>query len=351
MSTPWNYNSTIGGAGTIDPFTSPYDPGSAMGNWWSGVQSFNNTTPYNYQAAQFDPSNPFGQTMINPLTGESFAITPGMQIQNQWGMQNQSDAALAAHGWVSPGSYRGINIGGQSFVGRDSQGNLNFNMGGLNSMFGAQGQGGDVSGYGFTDYPQFQEYDASGNQIGMVDPYQVSDFAQNIVDTNAVINAALPGINEQQDIGFANAANRAGQSGFAMSDPYVKSLGGVARNSANDIAALTEQYRYGASEALAERRMQEELQQRALEQASWEAQQQINIATQQANQQAAFQAWMAENQYGQNQWLNQNQLGMEDYWNQQSMNQDWQLQQQQAQAALAAQMMGTVMGQLPQGMP
>jgi hypothetical protein len=321
-----------------------------MNQWWGGVV----TAPYDYTQAGFDPSNPFGQTMVNPNTGETFAITPGMEIANQWGMIGQNDAALANHGWVAPGSYKGITIGGQDFVDRGPDGSLNFDFGGMSGMFGSGTSGGTpkgVSGYDFTDYPQFQEYDASGNAIGMVDPYQVSDFSQSIVDTNAVINAALPGIYEQQDIGFANAANRAGQSGMAMSTPYAQALGGVARNSANDIASITEQYRYGASEALAERRMQEELQQRALEQASWEAQQQMNLAAQQSNQQAAFQAWMAENQYGQNQWQNQNTLGMEDYWNQQSMNQDWQLQQQQAQAALAAQMMGTVMGQLPQGMP
>ena len=86
MPTQWDYNSTIGGAGTAPGYTGPYDPGSAMNQWWGGVV----TAPYDYTQAGFDPNNPFGTTMVNPNTGETFAITPGMEIANQWGNQKHS---------------------------------------------------------------------------------------------------------------------------------------------------------------------------------------------------------------------------------------------------------------------
>lgn len=332
-----------------DYWTNPYNAGSAQGAWAAGNAWQNAGAPYDWQQAAFDPTNPFGQTMYNPA-GQAFQITPEMvQREGQYG-QERGDAWLAGHGWVSPGSYRGIEIGGQQVVGRDSEGNLTFNFNPLMGMFGNQSGGsGNVSGYDFTDMPAFTPY--TPGEIPQVGPYEVSDFAQNIVDTNAVINAALPGIYEQQDIGFANAAARAGQSGMAMSTPYTEALGGVARKSANDIAALTEAYRYNASEALADRRMQEELQQRELEQAAWEAQQQMNMQAQMANQQNMFNAWNAQNQYGLESWLAQNQLGMQDYWSQQDLNQQNQQSQQELQAQIMAQMMSQIMGSLPTGMP
>lgn len=322
----------------------PSEPGSAQGNYNYGVAAGQAGEPYNWEQAGFDPTNPFGQTMYN-AAGESFQITPGMGLENQTDLTEQYQRWLAEQQWLNPGGYKGVTIGGQSFAGRDSSGNIFFNPGAMDGMF--SGQSGAGSGYNFTDYPAFQEYDTAGNAIGMVDPYQVQDFASSIVDTNAAIAAAMPGIYEQQDIGFANAANRAGQSGMAMSTPYAQALGGVARNSANDIAALTEAYRYNASEAFAERSMQEQLQERELAEQAWAQQQQLNMAAQQANQQAAFQAWMAENQYGQNQWQDQNSLGLQGYLGQQGLNQNAQSQQQQA----LMQMMAQIFGSVPTGMP
>lgn len=325
------------GPGTINPFLgNPYEPGSGMGNWWEGIESYQNTTPYNYTAAPFDPHNPFGTTYINPITGESYAMTPDMMNTEQWRQTSAYDEALAEHGWLNPGGYKGINIGGQSFASMDPQGNIVFNPNAMSGMFGSQGKGG---GYNFTDYPEFTPY--TPGEIPQVGPYEVSDFAQNIVDTNAVINAALPGIYEQQEKGFANAAMRAGQSGMAMSTPYAEALGEVSRKSGLDIAALTEQYRYGASEALAERRMQEELQQRALQEAAWEAQNQMNMQAQMMNQQNQFGAWQAGNEWNQDQWLNENTLGMQ--------NSQFQQQQQALNQQMMAQIMAQIMGQIPQG--
>lgn len=324
----------------INPFLgNPFEPGSGMGNWWEGIESYQNTTPYNYNPATFDPNNPFGTTMINPITGESFAITPDMQITEQWRQSNLNDSQLAGHGWMNPGGYKGITLGGKSFASMDPQGNLNFNPGAMSGMFGAMGGGSAGGGYDFSDYPTFTPYQAG--EIPTVGPYEVSDFAQQIVDTNNVINAAMPGIYEQQEKGFANAANRMGQSGMAMSTPYAEALGEVSRKSGNDIAALTEAYRYNASEALAGRRMEEELQQRQLEEQAWAQQQQLNMAAQMANQNNQYNAWNAQNQWNANQWGAQNTLGMENYWQGQ--------EQQQNQQAMMAQIMAQIMGQIPQG--
>jgi hypothetical protein len=322
-----------------DWWQNPSEPGSAQGSYNRDVAYGQAGQPYDWQQAGFDPTNPFGTTMYN-AGGESFQITPGMGLESQTDLTEQYQRWLAEQQWMNPGGFKGIEVNGQSFAGRDPQGNLFFNPGAMTGAFGAQGSSG---GYDFTDYPAFQEYDASGNAVGMVDPYQVQDFASSIVDTNAAIAAAMPGIYEQQDIGFANAANRAGQSGMAMSTPYAQALGGVARNSANDIAQLTEAYRYNASEAFAERAMQEQLQERSLAEQAWAQQQQLNMQAQQANQQSAFQAWMAENQYGQNQWQAQNSLGQQDYWNQQ--------QQQTSQQQQIMDMMAQIFGSVPGGMP
>ena len=350
-----------------DWWENPSQPGSPQGNYNRDVAFDQAGQPYDWEIGGFDPTNPFGTTLYNPAGG-SFQITDQMRQEHQTDLTEQYQRWLAENQWMNPGGFRGIEINGQSFAGMDSSGNLFFNPNVMGGMFGQTsggsggvGVGGGVSGYNFTDYPEFQEYDAAGNAVGMVDPYQVQDFAQSIVNTNAAIAAAMPGIYEQQDIGFANAANRMGQSGMAMSTPYAESLGGVARKSANDIASLTEAYKYNASEAFAERAMQEQLQERALAEQAWAQQQQLNQAAQIANQQAAFQAWNAQNQYGQNQWQNQNTLGMEDYWNQQDyglqqqqlQQQQQQLQQQQqmAQQGALTDMMAQIFGQIQGGMP
>jgi len=76
------------------------------------------------------------------------------------------------------------------------------------------------------------------------------------VDPMAVINAAKPGLTEQMNRGFADAAMRQGQTGAMMGSGYSKALGGVARNAANDLNKITMDTLFKSSENAADREQQ-----------------------------------------------------------------------------------------------
>lgn len=80
-----------------------------------------------------------------------------------------------------------------------------------------------------------------------------------LTDTTAALNAALPGIYEKQTKSFGNAAKRFGQTGMLASQPYMEALGGVSRNTTNDIANLTQNLTFQANESAAQRGLSADL--------------------------------------------------------------------------------------------
>lgn len=165
------------------------------------------------------------------------------------------------------------------------------NPGALSNLFGASG-GAGYQGYEMTDY--------GGPQVTPGAGYEGFDYSTvgSGIDPGAVIAAQEPRLQETMEADMAQAAARAGQSGFAMSTPYTAELGSAARKAAQDRAALTMQYQYDAAQAQAMRDLQQQLQAAQLDFSGWQTGYQGDLTAQQANQQAALQQWMLENQLG-----------------------------------------------------
>lgn len=83
-----------------------------------------------------------------------------------------------------------------------------------------------------------------------------ASIAKAKVDPMAVIAAHKPGIMEQMNRGFANAAMRQGATGALMGSGYSKALGGEARKAANDIGQITMDTLFKSSESAADREQQ-----------------------------------------------------------------------------------------------
>ncbi len=139
---------------------------------------------------------------------------------------------------------------------------------------------------GLTDQPNFNMPGAYGGDPGQtwqnVDPYQTgtyqpgsqwgqgqyamgSDVLQqgfqgyapdSSLDPQRVIDASVAPLTYQRDVGFADAAARAGQSGFAMSTPYMEQLGQVEQRSLQDLDKITQEYLYNAAQFKANQDLQ-----------------------------------------------------------------------------------------------
>lgn len=238
---------------------------------------------------------------------------------------------------------------------------------------------------GMTDRPEYQMPGAYGGGAGQswssVGPYQTGTYQpgsqwgqgqygmgsgvmqqgmqgyapESSLDPQRVIDASVAPLQHQRDVGFAEAAARAGGSGFAMSTPYMEQLGQVEQRSLQDLDKTTQEYLYNAAQFKAQQDLA--AQQQALDRslsaygthsgyghagqmrdlnasdaASAQAQA-INAQGQMqdvGNQYNAWRdmggwqmdanragqdAWRTENQYAQDAWRAQNQYANQDYWN------------------------------------
>jgi len=326
-----------------------------QGNAWGGLNVgpqrdwmqqnawANSMDPYNWQQGAFDPENPFGQTMVN-AQGESFQITPELIARQQWGEQALNDQLLSQHGWVSPGSFKGVNIGNESFFSRDSQGNLVFNPGAMSGMMDQFGLGSSSApgGYGFTAYSG--DYDYTPDQVSGPEGHEVESFQQSLIDVTDLINAEAQLSDQRRADAWADAAARFGQSGAVASTPYMEHLGNIAAEEEARKDQIFGQYRMATGMDYAQRQLQEAMQRRDLEADVWGQQQAMAMQAALANQQANLQ----NAQFGSGQdfqaWLAQNQMGMDDYWNQQDYKLQYDLMNQQVGGDLMAQMMMGMMG-------
>jgi len=103
-----------------------------------------------------------------------------------------------------------------------------------------------------------------GSELELPDKYQAppawkpedAGIGEAKIDPMAVINAAKPGLQEQMNRGFADAAMRQGATGALMGTGYSKALGGVARNASNDLNKITMDTLFKSSENAADREQQ-----------------------------------------------------------------------------------------------
>lgn len=294
--------------------------GSPQYNWEYGNAWGSAGEPYNWQAGGFDPTNPFGTTYYQPGS-DPFQMTPAMQhwqdMQQQTWQNDMSTAQnnyIAGEGWVAPGQYKGIDINGNRFLQMDPSGNLQFDVEG---SFGGGGGGG---GYGVSEWGGGPAY--GGSNVTAPGQHTVNDYSQSMIDVTDLIDAESRLSDIRREDAWADAASRFGQSGMVASTPYMNKLGDVAAEEEARKDQIFGQLRYQSGTDFANRQLQEEMQQRALEEQAWATHGGWDMGAQMANAQNDLSAW--QTQYGGDfgAWQAQNDWGMQNYWNQQNMNQN-----------------------------
>ncbi|KKN79009.1 hypothetical protein LCGC14_0344850 [marine sediment metagenome] len=266
------------GGGPMGPTGNWYDQNSPMNQYYQGFAPSS-------AAMQGGTPGHLGQDQYyNPMTGES-----GWNDRAGTGFGRQRNAQGGMLSWTDP-----------------TTGNQMIDPGLLMGQFGGQGGGGGgYQNYNMTDY--------QGGQVTPGEGYQQFDYSAigSGIDPSAVIAAQEYGLQERMEADMARAGGRAGQSGFAMSTPYMGELGEAARKASQDRSALTMQYQYDAAQSQAQRDLAQQQQAAQLDFGGWQTGYQGDMQSQMFNQGQGFDQWALENQFGM-----QNNQG-QNYWNQQ----------------------------------
>jgi hypothetical protein len=267
-----------------------------MGNF-GGQENINTNSPYNtwMQGQQpawmqnnqfFDPNNPGMNSYYNPYTGDTT-----QNYQGGFGFSSGMNAPFAgAVGWT------------------DRMGNRMFDPNAMNQLGGGGG-----------GYNNFQASQFGGGGINAPGAYGGGDWdvARNVTNVNDVIESYRPTMEANIGEGFAEAGNRLGQSGFAMSTPYAQELGDVERLARGQMNQRGLEYQYNAGQFDASNEMAAMMAQNAEKFGGWQQSGNWDMAAQGQNEQNAFNEWMATNQWGfqdnqgQNQWNQQNQYNQQ----------------------------------------
>jgi len=275
------------------------NPNSQYANW----QSQQRPAGSQWEMAGAGPGQLGGTNWINPYTGaQQFEATPG------FGFSSGPGPFTGAVSWT------------------DKSGNKMFNPTAFQGLFGGTGQG-NIN----WQAPEFVPYTGNAYQPGagwdqmMINP-------GSMVDTTKVIESFKPAMERQIQAGFADAGNRMGQSGMAMSTPYAQALGTVEQAALNDYANTALQYKYNAAEQQAARQMAAQQANAANNLAAWQQQGQWGHEGQLNDLSNQFNAWNAQNQFN----LAGAGMGLDAA----MANQQYGLQQQQFMNQLLAAIMG-----------
>ena len=171
----------------------------------------------------------------------------------------------------------------------------------LLGMFGGGGGGG---------YQSFTPSEFGGGQITPPGAYGGGDWdvPGNVVNVHDVVEAYRPTMEANIGQGFAEAGNRLGQSGFAMSTPYATALGDVERLARGQMNQRGLEFEYDAGKFDASNQMAAMMGQNAENYNVWQQSGNWDMGAQGQNSQNAFNKWMAQNQWafqdnqGQNQY-------------------------------------------------
>jgi hypothetical protein len=144
----------------------------------------------------------------------------------------------------------------------------------------------------------FNEWEGGGYEDQ--DPWeQMMLDPGNMIDTEGVIESYRPRMEEEIARGFANAGNRMGQSGFAMSTPYAEALGGVERSALDDFTNTAMRYKYDAAKSQKADEMQAGMFNIGKNYDAWAQGGQWGHEAGLADEQNRFGAWQTENQWNQ----------------------------------------------------
>jgi hypothetical protein len=253
--------------------------GSPRADW------MNNQQPAWMQNNQFfDPSNPGMNSYYNPYTNDTT-----QNYQGGFGFSSGANGPFSgAVSWT------------------DRMGNRMVDPNALFGQFGGGGGGG---------YNKFQSSDYQGNPMTAPQGYGGGnwDVAQNVTNVNDVIQAYRPTMEANIGEGFAEAGNRLGQSGFAMSTPYAQELGDVERLARGQMNQRGLEYQYNAGQFDASNEMAAMMAQNQEKFGGWQQAGNWDMQAQGQNSQNDFNQWMAQNQWGfqdnqgENRWNQQNQ--------------------------------------------
>ena len=270
-----------------------YNPNSPMEQWQNQFAPAGSA--WESQGAM--PGSFGGASWWNPQTGQQ---------------ANQSGDVLAGY-YGNSNAIRSTNTNtGESYI----------NPGALMDAMGMSGSGGGA------DYQGFTPSEFGGGQITPPGAYGGGNWdTSGMVDPSAVIEAYRPTMEANIGQGFAEAGNRLGASGFAMSTPYATALGDVERLARAQMNQRGLEYSYNAAESERAREMQAMMAQNAEMFGGRQQSGNWDMGAQGQNAQNAFNQWMAENQWGFQGNQQQNQF------NQQNAMQQ-QMQQQQMLASL-----------------
>jgi hypothetical protein len=139
------------------------------------------------------------------------------------------------------------------------------------------------------------------------------------IDPGAVIAAQEYRLQEAMEGDMAQAGARAGKSGFAMSTPYMDSLGAAARKASQDRNAITLQYQYDAAQQQAQRDLQQQLDAAKNAFGGWQTGYMGDLDAQKFNAGNALQQWLLENEMGMKNVDLQNQSSMYNQQNEQAL--------------------------------
>lgn len=342
------WSSPFSGAGSGVNFQN--QAGGGWGSWLPGMSYQNQQNMMNRYNNLNSVSwgNPFGQEQyqwsFNPSSGK-------MQLYSgvPWQQQQQNsilDMMMSRMGQpYGNGQFQAQGSGGPNYT-KPPEWQVPGSYQGGNYQAGA--------GYSGAKYQPVQGWDPSGISDTLAQGYQGYAPGSSL-DPQSVINASLPALDEARQQGFAGAGARAGQSGFAMSTPYMEALGGVERKTQNDLAQLTQGMLYDAAKFKAEQDLaaqqaaldrslsgwgtkagldtQGQLSDLAREFDAWRQSGQWSHEGQLADLARQFGAWQQEgdwqnlaNQNAYNVWNAQNNRTQGDYWNNQNLQYNWQNQ-------------------------
>ena len=305
------YGGTTGAmmAGGGSSYTPPgYGISGGGTNWWETPQSYPqphglSPTMADYYAGFSSPNDLWSAGSPSGHRGQEWNFNP-------WSGQGE---------WVN--STEGLQLGGSKGTGQNNafvwidpiSGMKSIDPSKLSSMF-------DQLGGGNAGYDPYQMTDFQGGQITPPSAYGGGDWSTpDKVNVQDVIESYRPTMEAEIGAGFAQAGNRLGQSGFAMSTPYAQQLGEVERLARAQMNQRTLEYGYSAAEQDAARQMAAMMAQNAEKFGGWQQQGNWDMAAQQGNVGNALQQWMLENQLGfqgnqaQNLYNQQNQMNQQQF--------------------------------------
>ena len=167
------------------------------------------------------------------------------------------------------------------------------------ALMGAFGM--DGGGYQMTDF--------SGGNITAPGAYGGGDWSRpSELSAAEVIESYRPTMEANIDQGFAEAGNRLGASGFAMSTPYATALGDVERLARAQMNQRGLEYTHDASKFDRTQDLQRQMAQNAELFGGWQQSGNWDMRAQEGNANNAMQQWMMQNQMGMQN--NQNQYQM-----------------------------------------